>query len=154
MLLLGVAYLIGALSGARDILRPLSGLAVAQAVPVQQARFTRIHNLAELQQQLQQSTGQHVMLDFYADWCAACKEMERNTFSDAGVQQQLAGTRWLQIDMTGNTPEDNVLRKHFGLFGPPAVLLFDEHGAELSAHRVIGYQAPAMFRQSLQQAGI
>lgn len=153
ILLIGIAYVIGAFSGARDILHPLANMAVAQP-NTSPTLFKRIKNVAELEQSLSQSSNKIVMFDFYADWCASCKEMERNTFSDAGVQKHLAQALLLQIDMTHNTSDDKAMLKHFGLYGPPAILFFDRQGREFNASRVIGYQDAALFTQTLQKIGL
>lgn len=151
-LLLGIAYLIGALSGARDILRPLGTLGSAQAMAPATLQFVRVKNVAELDARLAQARGKAVMLDFYADWCVSCKEMERYSFTDAKVQAQLKNTLLLQADVTANNDEDKALLQRFELFGPPAILFFDAQGREQSDHRVTGYQDPAQFLQSLQNA--
>ncbi len=148
-LLLGVAYLIGALSGAKDILRPLAGISDARTQVVVQ-KFQRIKDFAELEQRLAQSQGKVVMLDFYADWCVSCKEMERNTFNDAAVQTELNSMVTLQIDMTQNSAADKDLLKRFGLYGPPAILFFDAQGHEITDLRVVGYQDAPTFLRTLQ----
>lgn len=150
-LLLGAAYLIGALSGASDILRPLGNLGRNAAQPaINTLRFERIRNSAELDARLARSQGKKVMLDFYADWCVSCKEMERNTFSDPAVQAALKDTLLLQADVTANNADDKALLQRFQLFGPPATLFFDARGKELGDYRVTGYQDPALFLQSLK----
>ncbi|MDO8414184.1 MAG: protein-disulfide reductase DsbD [Gallionellaceae bacterium] len=151
-LLLGSAYLIGALSGARDILQPLAGLGNTQAAAPASLQFTRIKNVAELDARLAQAHGKTVMLDFYADWCVSCKEMERYSFSDAQVQAQLKNTVLLQADVTANNDEDKALVQRFELFGPPAILFFDAQGHEQKDYRVTGYQNPTQFLQSLKNA--
>ncbi len=152
LLLLGVAYLVGALSGARDVLRPLAMIGSAQAET--QPQFKRIKNLAELDAQIAQSGGKIVMLDFYADWCVSCKEMERNTFADARIQAKLSNAVLLQADVTANSEEDRALMQRFQVLGPPALLFFDKQGKELSDFRVVGYQDAGQFLQSLQGAGL
>lgn len=153
-LLLGVAYLIGALSGARDILRPLGNLGGRTAAEAPATlQFERVRSLAELEARIAQAGGKTVMLDFYADWCISCKEMERFTFSDKAVQARLKNTVLLQADVTANSDDDKALLKRFGLFGPPATLFFDAQGKEIG-HRVTGYQNAAQFLQSLQAAGL
>ncbi|OGS90096.1 MAG: thiol:disulfide interchange protein [Gallionellales bacterium GWA2_59_43] len=153
-LLLGVAYLIGALSGARDLLRPLSNIGRAAAEAPATLQFSRVHSLAELDARIAQADGKTVMLDFYADWCVSCKEMERFTFSDPAVRAQLKNTLLLQADVTANSEDDKALLKRFGLYGPPGILFFDAKGGELSDFRVVGYQDAARFMQSLQRAEI
>ncbi len=153
-LLLGSAYLIGALSGARDILRPLAALGNGQAEMAATLQFVRVKNVAELDGRIAQANGKTVMLDFYADWCISCKEMERYTFTDAKVQAKLKNAVLLQIDVTANSDEDKVLLKRFELFGPPAILFFDAQGREQDDHRMIGYQDARQFLQSLKNVGL
>ena len=153
-LLLGVAYLIGALSGARDILRPLGNIGRTEAQAPATVQFSRVHDVAELDRRIAQARGQAVMLDFYADWCVSCKEMERFTFTDAAVQAKLKPVLMLQADVTANNEDDQALLKRYGLYGPPAILFFDAQGRELGDFRIIGYQDAARFMQSLQAAGI
>ena len=144
-LLLGIAYLIGALSGARDMLRPLGGFGTGQAAAHTTLQFTRIKNIAELEGRIAQAGGKSVMLDFYADWCVSCKEMERFAFSDARVQAKLKNTLLLQADVTANNADDKALLKRFALFGPPAILFFDKAGREQGEQRVTGYQDTTRF---------
>ena len=153
-LLLGGAYLIGALSGARDILHPLSAIGGTQAEAPATIKFVRIKNVTELDGRIAQVRGKTVMLDFYADWCVSCKEMERNTFADAKVQARLKNAVLLQADVTANSEEDKALLQRFELFGPPAILFFDMQGKELTDFRVTGYQDAAQFLQSLQSVGL
>ncbi len=153
-LLLGVAYLIGALSGARDILRPLGSLGSAGTQAHTTLQFSRVKDSAELDQRLAQARGQIVMLDFYADWCISCKEMERFTFADAAVQAKLKPVLLLQADVTANSEEDKALLKRFGLYGPPGILFFDAQSKEMSDFRITGYQDAAQFLKSLQAAGL
>jgi thiol:disulfide interchange protein DsbD len=152
-LLLGVAYLIGALSGARDMLRPLGNIGRTSAETAPTLHFERIKNLAELDSRISQAGGKKVMLDFYADWCVSCKEMERNTFSDSNVQAKLKNTVLLQADVTANSVDDKALLQHFQLFGPPAILFFESQDNELTDFRVTGYQDATQFMQSLKNAG-
>jgi len=118
--------------------------------------FERVRSVAELEAALTraQADGQPVMLDFYADWCTSCIEMERETFSDPLVQDRLRGVVLLQADVTLNSAEDRALLQRFQLFGPPGLIFFDPQGRELSEARVIGFQAPQAFLRSLQNAGL
>lgn len=155
-LVLGVALLIGALSGAKSPLQPLSGLqtgiqASASAAPKTGLSFQRVRNLDELKSRIQASAGKIVMLDFYADWCVACKEFEQFTFSDAGVQKTLSNVVLLQADVTQNSSDDAALLKHFGLFGPPGIIFFDATGQEIQAAKVVGYQDAEKFQLTLNQ---
>jgi thiol:disulfide interchange protein DsbD len=144
-LVAGVAFLIGALSGSRDVLQPLSGLRSAAASAHEEVKFTRIDSVAELETAVTAAAGKPVMLDFYADWCVACKEMERYTFSDPGVQKRLADMVKLQADVTTNSAQHQALLQRFRLFGPPGIIFFDREGRELQALRVIGFQPAARF---------
>ena len=144
-LLLGIALLAGALSGARDVLQPLSGLQRrADSDQPQITPFVPVASIADLKRALG-NAAKPVMLDFYADWCVACKEMERLTFQDEGVKNRLAGMLLLRADVTANTPEDAALLKHFGLFGPPGIVFFDRHGSEIPGARVVGYRPAERF---------
>ncbi|MGO4381416.1 protein-disulfide reductase DsbD [Pseudoduganella sp. RAF53_2] len=109
-------------------------------------RFQRIKTVAELDAALASAGSKPVMLDFYADWCVSCKEMEKLTFPDRAVHDKMSRAVLLQADVTANTPQDKALLKRFGLFGPPAIILFAQ-GKE--AKRVIGYQDAATFSRSL-----
>ena len=153
-LLVGSAYLVGALSGARDVLRPLGALGSVQAEAPTHVQFERVKNLAELDARLARERGKTVMLDFYADWCVSCKEMERFTFSDPKVQARLKSAVLLQADVTANSDEDKALLQRFELFGPPAILFFDGKGAEQGDYRVTGYQNAEHFLNSLKSVGL
>ncbi len=144
-LLFGIALLVGALTGGRDILRPLSGLRLGQGgEAASHTPFVQIASVAELEAAVS-SAGRPVMLDFYADWCVSCKEMERFTFSDERVRQKLAGMLLLQADVTANNENDKALLARFGLFGPPGIIFFDRRGIELKDTRVIGFQSADKF---------
>jgi thiol:disulfide interchange protein DsbD len=149
MLLTGAALLIGALAGSRDPLQPLAGLR-GQAVASESKKlpFEPVASLAELETKVM-AAGQPVMLDFYADWCVSCKEMERFTFSDPAVQARLAGFKLLKADVTANNADDKALLARFGLFGPPGILFFDSTGKEKKAVRVVGFQDAATFLRTL-----
>ncbi len=118
--------------------------------------FKRVHSLAELDAAVAQARadGRAVMLDFYADWCVSCIEMERDTFTDALVQSRLKGAVLLQADVTLNSADDRALMQRFGLFGPPGILFFNAQGEEQAGARVIGFQNAQAFLQSLQKAGL
>ena len=148
-LLAGAAQGVGALSGARDPLRPLAGL-FAQS-PEASLPFETVKTLADLDARLK-TTDKAVMLDFYADWCVSCKEMERFTFSDPQVQARLTGMTLLRADVTANNAEDKALLKRYRLFGPPGIVFFDAGGREIEGLRVIGYQSPDKFIKSLDLA--
>ena len=114
-------------------------------------QWVRVDSNAELDAKLA-SPGKPVMLDFYADWCVSCKEMEAFTFSDAQVKKQLEGMLLLQVDVTANTAEHKALLKRFHLFGPPGIVFFDAQGREIKGLRVIGYQNAERFSKTLSLA--
>lgn len=151
LLIFGVAVFIGALSGAKSALQPLSNFSLTsnnESKNLSHLKFTRVASIAELEQKLT-ATNQPVMLDFYADWCVACKELEQYTFSDPKVQQQLSNTLLLQVDVTANTDEDKALLKRFGLYGPPGIAFFNAQGKELITLKTIGFQDAERFSTTL-----
>ena len=150
LLLIGLAELVGAVSGAQNPLQPLA-LASSTTGPAPTAetvRFRRVASVEELQQAVAAS-DRPVMLDFYADWCVSCKEMERFTFSDPQVASLMDRFTLLQADVTENNAQDRALLKTFGLFGPPGILFFQAHGAELNGSRVIGFTPADKFIATL-----
>ncbi|TMG74879.1 MAG: protein-disulfide reductase DsbD, partial [Betaproteobacteria bacterium] len=150
-LLVGVAQGIGALSGARDPLRPLASVFAESFEARQPVRFETVKPPADLDARLK-TAGKPVLLDFYADWCVSCKEMERFTFSDPQVQALLSGMTLLRADVTANSADDKALLKRYRLFGPPGIVFFDASGREIEGLRVIGYQPPEKFIKSLDLA--
>jgi thiol:disulfide interchange protein DsbD len=148
-LITGVALIVGALSGARDVLQPLGGLRVAAAPASPSVQFRRISSLAELEQAIRSASGKPVMLDFYADWCVSCKEMERDTFSVDLVKVRMAQMLTLQADVTDNLDEHKALLKRFDLFGPPGIVFFDRRGDEIKGLRVVGFQVADGFAATL-----
>jgi thiol:disulfide interchange protein DsbD len=153
-LMAGVVYLVGAFSGGRDILQPLSGLrsSAAESRGEQGTPFERVTSLADLDDRIRTAAGKPVMLDFYADWCVSCKEMERFTFSDERVKTRFRDMVLLQADVTANNAEHAALLKRFRLFGPPGIVFFDRAGREIQGLRVIGYQPADRFAAVLDQA--
>ncbi|OZI28213.1 protein-disulfide reductase DsbD [Bordetella genomosp. 1] len=154
--LLALAWLVGALSGGRDVLQPLGHLAARDSgAPVQaagaKAGFQRVRSVAELDAVLARS-DRPVMLDFYADWCVSCREMERFTFTDPAVAAKMSGMLLLQADVTANNADDRALLKRFRLFGPPGIMFFAAGGRELGDARVIGFQDARRFEASLDRA--
>lgn len=152
LLALGITMIIGAASGAKSPLNPLSGIVSKRASTSNSGlSFKRIQSIAELEASIQNAKGQTVMLDFYADWCVACKELEQFTFSDTGIKNALKDTVLLQADVTNNTPEDIALLNRFKLFGPPGMVFFNQTGQEIASLKVVGYQPPEEFIKTLQK---
>ena len=153
---LATLQLAGIASGGRDMLQPLKhlsmagagGQAAASASNRAELEFRTITDLAGLDAAVRASS-QPVMLDFYADWCVACKEFESLTFSDEAVRERLAGVTLLRVDVTANNAQDKALMRKYGLFGPPALLFFAPAGDELGDARVIGFQNAEAFREHL-----
>ncbi|MDD2990474.1 MAG: protein-disulfide reductase DsbD [Zoogloea sp.] len=152
-LIAGAALFIGALAGSRDPLQPLAILRAqaASAPAAAHPAFQRVASVEELDQILKTAT-RPVMLDFYADWCISCKEMERFTFSDPAVARRLEGFQLLQADVTANNDADKALLKRFKLFGPPGIIFFDAAGAERKNLRVVGFQDAETFGRALEAA--
>ncbi len=148
-ILLGAVQLVGVASGGRDPWAPLAHLTGST---VEKAAFTRIKSVADLERAITGAQGRVVMLDFYADWCVACIEMEKLTFTDPQVRARMDQMLLLQADVTANDDDDKALLKRFGLFGPPGILFFDTQGKELRQARVIGFQKPEPFLRSLDRA--
>jgi thiol:disulfide interchange protein DsbD len=160
----GAALLIGLAMGGRDVLHPLAPLArapggQAQAVGAApdpaavaaavKGRFVQIDSVQALDNLLAQ-TSRPVMLDFYADWCVSCIEMERFTFSDPQVAQLLSQFVLVQADVTKNLPEHRALLKRFKLFGPPGIMFFDGSGRQLEDIRVVGFRKARDFEAVLR----
>ena len=148
-LLAGAALFVGALAGSRDPLQPLAILrAQAAQAPEAGTKFQRVGSVEALDQALKTAT-RPVMLDFYADWCISCKEMERFTFADPAVARRLAGFQLLQADVTANNEADKALLKRFGLFGPPGIIFFVSAGLVRQGLRVVGFQPAEAFGRVL-----
>ena len=157
ILIWGVLMVIGASTGSRDMLNPLKKLSAGGAGSGVSAQdhlaFDRIKTVDDFKRELTaaNSRGQYVMLDFYADWCVYCIQMEERTFPDSGVQQALSGAHLLQADVTANDEADQALLKHFGLIAPPAILFFTPEGDERKNYRVVGFQGPVEFKAHLDE---
>ena len=132
-----------------------AGASTAAATPASTPgpRFDRVASVAELDQRLQ-SAGRPVLLDFYADWCVSCKEMEAQTFVEPAIAAKLSKAVLLRADVTANSADDQALLKRFHLFGPPGIILFDAQGHELATARVVGFQDAERFGNSLAAAGL
>ncbi len=148
-LALGAVQLVGLATGGRDVLAPLAHLGKGGAAHGLQ--FTRIKTVAQLDAALAATGGKTALLDFYADWCVSCKEMEKLTFVKPEVQARLANTVLLQVDVTANDADDKAMLKRFKLFGPPGIILFDPQGREIPDSRVVGFQDAQKFLQSLDK---
>ena len=125
-------------------------LAIVHPTPPLRDAYADLGLLAELDARLA-AVDRPIMLDFYADWCVSCKEMERYTFADPAVRAKLAGFTLLKADVTANTPEDKALLARFGLYGPPGIIFFAPGGKEIAGLRVVGFQEAGDFLKQLQR---
>ncbi|HKE49478.1 MAG TPA: protein-disulfide reductase DsbD, partial [Rhodanobacteraceae bacterium] len=142
LLVAGAAEIVGAAAGGRDVTQPLAGVFARNGEPAEKVlAFKTIKSSEDLDRVLEGAlkAGKPVILDFYADWCVSCKEMEKFTFSRADVQQALSGFILLKADVTANDETDQALLKRFALFGPPATIFFS-HGDEQRPLRLIGFE--------------
>ena len=159
-LVYGAILVIGAASGGHSLLQPLQGLSTSQIASISSDSshgehalpFKQVKGVDELTAAIQQaaSEGKPVMLDFYADWCISCKEMEAFTFSNKNVQKSLENFVFLQSDVTDNDEQDQALLKELGLFGPPAILFYDPAGNELRNYRVVGFMDAPKFASHIE----
>ena len=163
LLIGGLAIILGMLAGSRNLLQPLEvykgsvfkGGSGGEAIAAEQKGlpFEKVKDVAELDARLAaaKAEGKPVMLDFYADWCVSCKEMERFTFSDPKVQARLKDAVLLKVDVTANTDADKALLKRFNLFGPPGLIFWNSAG-EQSGYKVIGFEKADKFLASIDSA--
>jgi thiol:disulfide interchange protein DsbD len=152
----GVAIIVGAAMGHRDPLAPLSGFGTSagNATAAESLPWRPVQSVEDLDRELAaaSSAGKAAMLDFSAEWCVSCKEMEKYTFSDAQVQAALADVILLRADVTANNERDQALFKRFGIFGPPTIAFFGPDGTERREFRVVGYLRADKFRSHIERA--
>lgn len=152
----GVLLLVGAASGSKDPLQPLNRLGAGADSGAQEhaLAFQRIKTVADLERAVASASaaGKPVMLDFYADWCISCKEMEKFTFPDPGVQAALANAVLLQADVTANDDEDKALMTRFEIYGPPTIAFYGADGVERKDFRLVGFVSAAKFRDHVRAA--
>jgi thiol:disulfide interchange protein DsbD len=153
----GAVLLVGSLAGSNSMLRPLAALNTGGPAAVAEHRgleFRRIKTVGDLDAAVAAAAaqGKSAMLDFYADWCVSCIEMEEYTFTDAGVQQALADTVLLQADVTANDDEDQELLQRFGVFGPPTIIFFGTDGVQRQGYEVVGYMKAKEFAEHVRMA--
>ncbi len=153
----GAVLVLGSLTGSASLLRPLEGIGLTgqgNGAVTKHLQFRRIKTVDDLDAQVAMaaSQGKSAMLDFYADWCVSCIEMEQYTFTDAEVQDALSNTVLLQADVTANDAEDQALLERFGVFGPPTIIFFGPDGAQRHGFEVVGYMKAKEFAEHVRQA--
>ncbi len=153
----GVLLLIGALTGGSNPMKPLASVNLGGGTMVAEnahIEFQRIKTVDDLDREIAAAAnaGKTAMLDFYADWCVSCIEMEEYTFTDAGVQAALSNTVLLQADVTKNDADDQVLLERFGVFGPPTIIFFGTDGQQRHGYEVVGYMKAKDFSEHVQSA--
>ena len=151
----GMTMLVGALAGRSDPLQPLAGFGAPAGIPAgARLDLKRIKTVADFDRALAEAraAGRPLMLDFYADWCVSCKEMEERTFTDKGVQAELSRVVLLQADVTANDDDDQALLQRFGILGPPTIVFFGADGVERADYRVVGFKPAGDFRSHVAQA--
>ena len=156
ILVYSLALFIGALGGSTSMVKPLGFLkpqvlASAGVAKETKVEFKRVTSLKELDAILANAKGKKVMLDFYADWCTSCKEFEEITFADPKVQAKMGEFILIQADVTDNKQEQKELSKKYGVFGPPAIIFFDENTQVMGSKTVVGYMGPTEFLAHLNK---
>jgi thiol:disulfide interchange protein DsbD len=156
-ILYGLLLFLGALTGGSNPLKPLASVNFGNGIMVAEQKhleFQRIKTVDDLDREVAAAAavGKTAMLDFYADWCVSCIEMEEYTFTDEGVQAALANTVLLQADVTANDDQDQELLQRFGVFGPPTIIFFGTDGQQRHGYEVVGFMKAKDFTDHLQQA--
>jgi thiol:disulfide interchange protein DsbD len=154
----GIILFLGSLTGGSNPLQPLASVNLGGGVAVAEAEhelpFQRIKSVVDLDREIARASagGKSVLLDFYADWCVSCMEMEAYTFTDADVQAALSNTVWLQADVTANDELDQALLERFGVFGPPTIIFFGADGEQRHGYEVVGYMKAVDFTDHVDRA--
>jgi len=145
---LGLVELSGIAIGSRDVWSPWTSATTSQLAAT---KFKRVKTIEDVELAIRAANGRIVMLDFYADWCVSCLEMEKLTFSDKRVRAELDQMLLIQADVTANDADDKALLKKYGLFGPPGILFFDASGNEIRNQRIIGFQSAQKFLENIKK---
>jgi len=153
LLIYGILLLVGVAAGGRDPWQPLRGIRLVNAAASEtpESGFRPVKTVAEVKQAVRAANGRPVVLDFYADWCVTCRELERETFTDPAVRATLAQITALRADVTANNDDDQALLRQFGIVGPPALLFFGPDGTEWSEYRIVGFVDAVQFNQQVQR---
>jgi thiol:disulfide interchange protein DsbD len=146
---IGYIYALDAGSGSTNMFAPLDYLNNKKVIE-SKSQFQRVKTLSELKQ-IVKNSNKPVMLDFYADWCISCKEMEHDTFANPDVRFKMGQFLLLQVDVTNNSREDKELLGEFGLFGPPGIIFWDKNGKELTSAQLVGFKSPDAFLEHINK---
>ena len=142
------------MAGAKDLLHPLDPFLSSKQEPLPSVNahktFEKITSIEELDAILAENKGTRVMVDFYADWCTSCKEFEEKTFSDETVKNAMDKYVLVQVDVTANDAAAKAISKKYGIFGPPAILFFDQKGQQIKDATIIGFKEPKEFLNHIQ----
>ncbi|MDD2782279.1 protein-disulfide reductase DsbD [Sulfuricurvum sp.] len=154
LLLYGMSLLLGGMSGSKNPLHPLdpflpNKVAVESVEETKHKTFEKITSIEELDAILAENKGKAVLVDFYADWCSACKELEEKTFSNESVKTAMDDYVLIQVDLTANDDAAKAISSKFGIFGPPAILFFDESGERIKSADIVGFKEPQEFLKHL-----
>ncbi|MBP9490537.1 MAG: protein-disulfide reductase DsbD [Aliarcobacter sp.] len=151
LLILGAVLLVGAISGATNPLKPLDKFTSSKnVINTNELVFQKVKNIAELELAIKNS-DKPIMLDFWASWCVACKELEEITFKDEEVIKKLQGFTLLKADVTVNSDDDKALQKMFGVVGPPALIFWDKDKNEVKSSKIVGYKNPKDFLEIINK---
>lgn len=150
ILLYGMALLIGGMANATNLLHPLDPFLATKSVIAPQAtkahqKFETITSIDELNAIIKENKGKKILVDFYADWCTACKELDEKTFSDEGVKTAMDPFVLVRVDLTANDDSAKAISQKYHIFGPPAILFFDDKGEQIEASTLIGFKEPKEF---------
>ena len=145
---LGLVELSGIAIGSRDVWSPWTSATKSQLAAT---KFKRVKTIEDVELAIRAANGRVVMLDFYADWCVSCLEMEKLNFSDKRVRAELDQMLLIQADVTANDADDKALLKKYGLFGPPGILFFNASGEEMRDQRIIGFQSAQKFLENIKK---
>ena len=151
-LLYGGVLLVGAATGGDSLLRPWAQFTSASGPVAPLPEFRPIKTVEDLDRELTAAGGQPVLVDFYADWCVTCHELDAFTFSDPEVQARMRRFTLLRADVTANDGDDQKLLSSLGLFGPPAILFYAADGKELRVFRTVSYVPAEQFAARLDEA--
>jgi thiol:disulfide interchange protein DsbD len=154
ILLYGMSLLIGGMAGGNNPLHPLEPFVPAKivdtALSIAPKKVEKITSVEELDAILAENKGKKIMVDFYADWCTSCKEFEDKTFSDPAVRAEMNKLVFVQVNVTSNDLASKTISKKYGIFGPPAILFFDENGHLKNESTIIGFKEPLEFLKHLK----